>query len=157
MNMHAKFQIICKHRYLWTINLVSEFWEFCTKIYHAKVSLVQEDSYKIYFLIFEHSYKFLWILEVWNNFCYLKQLENTIKFRSQYWVETGPGLQTTGHGCLLRMVGRKAGWATAWQPSPTGQTACTARCNSRAARAPTRSPRADRAWDGAVACSLVAR
>ncbi len=38
MNMHAKFQIIRKHRYLWTINLVSEFLEFCTKIYRAKVS-----------------------------------------------------------------------------------------------------------------------
>jgi hypothetical protein len=31
MNMRAKFQIICKHRYLQTINLVSEFLEFCTK------------------------------------------------------------------------------------------------------------------------------
>ncbi len=38
MKVHAKFQIICKHRYLWTINLVSEFLEFCTKIYRAKVS-----------------------------------------------------------------------------------------------------------------------
>jgi hypothetical protein len=26
-NMHAKFQIICKHKYLWTINLVSEILE----------------------------------------------------------------------------------------------------------------------------------
>jgi hypothetical protein len=41
MNMHAKFQIICKHRYLWTINSVSEFLKFCTKIYHVKVSLVK--------------------------------------------------------------------------------------------------------------------
>jgi hypothetical protein len=39
MIMHAKFQINFKHRYLWTINLVSGFLEFCTKIYHAKVSL----------------------------------------------------------------------------------------------------------------------
>jgi hypothetical protein len=31
MNMHAKFQIIFKHRYLLTINLVSKFLEFCTK------------------------------------------------------------------------------------------------------------------------------
>jgi hypothetical protein len=40
-NMHAKFQIICKRRYLWKINLVSEFLEFCTKIYRTKVSLVK--------------------------------------------------------------------------------------------------------------------
>jgi hypothetical protein len=41
MNMHAKFQIICKHRYLRTINLVSGFLEFCTIIYCVKVSLVK--------------------------------------------------------------------------------------------------------------------
>jgi hypothetical protein len=41
MNVHEKIQIICKHRYLWTINLVSEFLELCTKIYRAKVSLVR--------------------------------------------------------------------------------------------------------------------
>jgi hypothetical protein len=28
MNMHAKFQIIFKNRYLWTINLISELLEF---------------------------------------------------------------------------------------------------------------------------------
>jgi hypothetical protein len=36
--MHAKFQINFMHIYLQTINLVSEFLEFCTKIYRAKVS-----------------------------------------------------------------------------------------------------------------------
>jgi hypothetical protein len=41
MNMYAKFQIIFKYRHLWTINLVSEFLEFCTKIYCMKVSLVK--------------------------------------------------------------------------------------------------------------------
>jgi hypothetical protein len=41
MNMYEKFQIIYKHRYLWTINLVLGFLEFCTKLYHAKVSLVK--------------------------------------------------------------------------------------------------------------------
>jgi hypothetical protein len=41
MNLRGEFQIICKHRYLWTINLVFEFLEFCTKIYRAKVSLVK--------------------------------------------------------------------------------------------------------------------
>jgi hypothetical protein len=39
MDMYAKFQNNCKHRYLWTINLVSGFLEFCTKIYRVKVSL----------------------------------------------------------------------------------------------------------------------
>jgi hypothetical protein len=41
MNKHAKIQIICKHRYLQTINLVSGFLEFCTIFYYAKVSLVK--------------------------------------------------------------------------------------------------------------------
>jgi hypothetical protein len=41
MDMYAKFQINSKHRYLWKINLVSGFLEFCTKIYRAKVSLVK--------------------------------------------------------------------------------------------------------------------
>jgi hypothetical protein len=39
MIVHEKFQIIFKHQYLWTINLVSGFLEFCAKIYRAKVSL----------------------------------------------------------------------------------------------------------------------
>jgi hypothetical protein len=71
MNMHAKFQIIFKHRYLLTINLVSEFLEFCTKIYHAKVSLVKptvksgsRGFIQNYFVNFGHSYKFLQIFEV---------------------------------------------------------------------------------------------
>jgi hypothetical protein len=41
MNMHAKFQIIFKHRYLLTINLVSKFLEFCTKIFCANMGLVK--------------------------------------------------------------------------------------------------------------------
>jgi hypothetical protein len=41
MHMYAKFQIICKHRYLQTINLVSGFLEFCTIFYCAKASLVK--------------------------------------------------------------------------------------------------------------------
>jgi hypothetical protein len=41
MDMYAKCQIICKHIYLRTINLVSEFLEFCTIFYCAKVSLVR--------------------------------------------------------------------------------------------------------------------
>jgi hypothetical protein len=41
MDMYAKFQINFKPRYLSTINLVSGFLEFCTKIYHANVSLAK--------------------------------------------------------------------------------------------------------------------
>jgi hypothetical protein len=40
-DMYAKFQIISKHRYLQTINLVSGFLKICAKIYCAKVSLVK--------------------------------------------------------------------------------------------------------------------
>jgi hypothetical protein len=41
MDMYAKFQIIFKHRYLRTINLVSGFLKFCTIFYCVKVSLVK--------------------------------------------------------------------------------------------------------------------
>jgi hypothetical protein len=41
MDMYAKFQINCKHRYLRTINLVSGFLEFCTKILPCKNELGQ--------------------------------------------------------------------------------------------------------------------
>jgi hypothetical protein len=41
MDMYEKFQIICKHRYLRTINLVSGFLEFCTIFYCVKASLVK--------------------------------------------------------------------------------------------------------------------
>jgi hypothetical protein len=41
MDMYAKFHIIFNHRYLRTINLFSEFLEFCTIFYCAKVSLVK--------------------------------------------------------------------------------------------------------------------
>jgi hypothetical protein len=41
MDMHAKFQIICKHGYLLTINLVSGFLEFCTKILLCESELVK--------------------------------------------------------------------------------------------------------------------
>jgi hypothetical protein len=41
MDMYEKFQIICNHIYLRTINLVSTFLKFCTIFYCAKVSLVK--------------------------------------------------------------------------------------------------------------------
>jgi hypothetical protein len=87
-------------------------------------------------------------------FLEFKTIEKYLNPRAQYWAETGPTLQPTRCGGLLRVVGQKADWATAWQPSPAGKTACAARCN---ARAPARSPRADRTRDGAVARSPAAR
>jgi hypothetical protein len=65
---------------------------------------VLEYSYKIYFINAGHFYKSLQILEVWTNFCYIKQLEKTIK---------SPGT----------VLGRKpaAGY------SPRGLAACHAR------------------------------
>jgi hypothetical protein len=89
---------------------------------------------KIYFVIFEHSYKFLRILEVSNNFCYLKQLEKQLNFWAQYWAETGPGLQPARRGGLSRAAGRQAGWATAWRPSPAALRPVRTRGHARAAR-----------------------
>jgi hypothetical protein len=78
--------------------------------------------------------KFWTFLQVSMNFESLKQflpfkiIRKTIKSPTQHWDETEPRLQLTGRGGLPCAVGRKAGWATAWQPSPAGQTACVARC-----------------------------
>jgi hypothetical protein len=41
MDMYGKSQIIFKHRYLRTINLVYGFLEFCAIFYCAKASLVK--------------------------------------------------------------------------------------------------------------------
>jgi hypothetical protein len=41
MNLHAKIQVIFKHRYLKTIILVSEFLEFCTINYCSKCEFFQ--------------------------------------------------------------------------------------------------------------------
>jgi hypothetical protein len=49
--------------------------------------VVQEDSYKNYFVIFEHSYKFLRILEVCPIFLKFKIIKNELKFAAQCWVE----------------------------------------------------------------------
>jgi hypothetical protein len=138
MNMHAKFHIICKHRYLWIINSVSEFLEFCTKIYHVKVSLVKPTVKSGSRGFIQNLFCNFWtFLQVSTNFWSLKQflkfetIEKHLKTIAQYWAETGPRLQPTGRGGQLRAVGQKAGWATAWQPSPAGQMACAARCNTR--------------------------
>jgi hypothetical protein len=85
MNMYAKFQIIFTHRHLWTINLVSEFLEFCTKIYYVKVSLVKpivkSGSRGLIQNLFCKFWTFLQVstnFGIWNNFCYLKQLEKRL-------------------------------------------------------------------------------
>jgi hypothetical protein len=49
--------------------------------------VVQEDSYKNYFVIFEHSYKFLRILEVCPIFLEFKIIKNELKFAAQCWAE----------------------------------------------------------------------
>jgi hypothetical protein len=72
-------------------------------------------------------------------------LEKQLNFQAQYWAETAPRLQPTGRGGLPRAVSRKAGWATAWQPSPVGQTACAASCNACAPRVRRRGHHAQRA------------
>jgi hypothetical protein len=81
-------------------------------------------------------------------FLLFKIIGKTIKFRAQYWAETGPRLQPTRRGGLLRAVGRKASGANGLR-GPLQR--------ARAARAPARSPRADHAWDSAVSLSPVAR
>jgi hypothetical protein len=96
--------------------------------------VVQEDSYRIYFVNFRHSYKFLRIFEVYTIFLEFKTIKKHLKTVAQYWVETGPRLQPTGRGGLLRAVGWKADWVTAWQPNPAEKTAYVARGNARAAR-----------------------
>jgi hypothetical protein len=72
-------------------------------------------------------------------------LEKQLNFQAQYWAETAPRLQPTGRGGLPRAVSRKAGWATAWQPSPVGQTACAASCNACAPRVRRRGHHVQRA------------
>jgi hypothetical protein len=86
-------------------------------------------------------------------FLKFKTIEKHLNHWAQYWAETGPWLQPTGRGGLPHAGDQKSGWATAWQPSPAGKTACAAHGN---ARAPARLPRADRARDGVVARSPVA-
>jgi hypothetical protein len=56
-------------------------------------------------------------------FLLFKTIRKTIKSMAQYRAEIGPRLQPSGRDSLPHAVGRKAGWATAWQPSPAGQPA----------------------------------
>jgi hypothetical protein len=123
--------------------------EFCTKIYYVKVSLVKPTVKSGSRGFIQNLFcKFWTFLQVSTNFGSLKQflllkiIRKIIKSLPQYWAESGPRLQPTGRSGLPRAVGRKAGWATAWQPSPAGQTACAARCNAHAGAVTTRRLRA---------------
>jgi hypothetical protein len=46
-------------------------------------------------------------------FLKFETIEKHLKTAAQYWAETGLRLQATGHGGLLHVIGRKAGWGTA--------------------------------------------
>jgi hypothetical protein len=70
--------------------------------------VVQEESNKIYFIIFGHSYKFLRILEICTNFWnYLTKTKKEKGFNSA-WTESGPWLQFPGRGSLR--LGRTTAW-----------------------------------------------
>jgi hypothetical protein len=105
--------------------------------------VVQEESNKIYFVIFEHSYKFLQILEVWTNFYnYLSKIE-----KEKDSTVHGPN---PAHGYRPLVVAachaRPAKTAAAWRLGPAGETACAARGNARAGVVTTRRLRAE--WRG---------
>jgi hypothetical protein len=79
INVHAEFQIIFEHRYLWTINLVSEFLEFCTQNLPRKSEFGQahcEEWFKrIHTKFILNFWTFLPVytnFEVWNDFWELK-------------------------------------------------------------------------------------
>jgi hypothetical protein len=112
-----------------------------------------EYSNKICFVIFEHSYNFLRILEVCTIFWELNQLEN--KLKSPHSAGPNPARGYSAWlGGLPCMVGRKASWAMACWPSPAAEAARVPRGCVRAVCAGsvviTRSPRM-------VARSLLAR
>jgi hypothetical protein len=72
--------------------------------------VVQEDSYKIYFVIFGHYYKFLRILKICTIFCELKQLKNNLKIAAQCWAESRRVAIVLGPAaCHMRPVGRLVG------------------------------------------------
>jgi hypothetical protein len=83
-------------------------------------------------------------------------LEKHLKSLAQYRAETGQRLEPTGRGGLPRAVGRNAGWAKTWQPSPAGQLACAA-CCARAGAVTMHRPRAGRRGGVLTGGSAVAR
>jgi hypothetical protein len=64
--------------------------------------VVQEYSYKIYFVIFGHFYKFLRILEICTIFWELNQLKNGLKLAAQCRAEIGPWLQCKARRPAMR-------------------------------------------------------
>ncbi len=62
--------------------------------------MVQEESYKIYFAIFGHSYKFLRILEICTIFWELNKSTNDLIGRTVPDLKPGPWPQPTGCGGL---------------------------------------------------------
>jgi hypothetical protein len=85
--------------------------------------MVQEESNKIYFVIFQHFYKFLRILEVLKQFLEFKTIEIKLKFDAQCWVKIGPRPAThsrpdgrLGHGLAARALCGAGGGALANGP-----------------------------------------
>jgi hypothetical protein len=91
--------------------------------------MVQEESNKIYFVIFEHFYEFLRILEVLKQFLEFKTIEIKLKFDAQCWVKIGPRPATRsrpdgqlGHGLAARArCGASGGAGRAVARSPTAR------------------------------------
>jgi hypothetical protein len=103
MKVHAKVKIVCKHRHLWTINLVSELLEFYTKICYAKVSLVKptvkSGSKGFIQNLFCKFWAFLQVsMNFWslNYFLGIKINGKKIKTaRLAHWAESAPGPAAT--------------------------------------------------------------
>jgi hypothetical protein len=70
--------------------------------------VVQEESNKIYLVIFEYSYKFLRILEICSIFCELKQLKNDLKSQNSVGPKIGLRLQCTARWPAT--CARSEGW-----------------------------------------------
>jgi hypothetical protein len=68
-------------------------------------------------------------------FLEFKIIEKHLKLSHSIGPKRARGYSPQGRGGLLRTLGRKAGWATACQPSPAGPTACVTHGNAHAPRA----------------------
>jgi hypothetical protein len=116
--------------------------EFCTKLYYVKVSLVKSIVKSGSRGVPENLFRNFWtFLQISTNFGILKQflqfktIEKHLNPWAQYWAETGPRLQPTGHGGLPRAVGRNSGEAAAWRLGLAQKTPRVARDNARTPRA----------------------
>jgi hypothetical protein len=102
--------------------------------------VVQEDSYKIYFVIFEYSYKFFTNFGILPYFLEFKTIRKMIKITAQRRASNRPTACDAWPGGLPRA----AGWATAWRPSPAEEAARDARKQGAPCALVVRSPRAAR-------------